>query len=108
MPKEVIQYPSTQTRAGTELAVHWSRDNHVQVEARRHVFGYKHLPDCSCLTGDHPCESMPAVVSSDAPETDPYVDEPAQVFTEVLSRSDINKLIRVLRRARDAAYGADA
>lgn len=28
-------------------------------------------------------------------------------FTSTLSRQDINDMIRVLRRARDAAYGAD-
>ncbi|UDL15930.1 hypothetical protein QEH42_gp288 [Microbacterium phage Pumpernickel] len=29
------------------------------------------------------------------------------VYTDVLSRSEINHLIKTLRRARDAAYGAD-
>ncbi len=29
------------------------------------------------------------------------------VFTPVLSRQDVNKLIRTLRRARDQAYGRD-
>lgn len=29
------------------------------------------------------------------------------VFTDVLSRQEINHMIRTLRRARDAAYGAD-
>lgn len=33
---------------------------------------------------------------------------PAQIWTQVLSRQEINKLIRVLRRARDQAYGEDA
>lgn len=30
------------------------------------------------------------------------------VFTDRLTRSELNHLIRTLRRARDAAYGADA
>lgn len=30
-----------------------------------------------------------------------------EVFSGVLSRNDINNLIRVLRRARDSAYGHD-
>lgn len=29
------------------------------------------------------------------------------IYTDVLSRSEINKMIRTLRRARDAAYGVD-
>jgi len=29
------------------------------------------------------------------------------IYTDVLSRTEINKMIRTLRRARDAAYGAD-
>jgi len=33
---------------------------------------------------------------------------PVEVVSDVLSRDDINELIRALRRARDTAYGADA
>lgn len=35
-------------------------------------------------------------------------DERAFIYAPVMSRDDINKMIRVLRRARDAAYGSDA
>lgn len=30
------------------------------------------------------------------------------LFSDVLTRNEVNKMIRVLRRARDAAYGSDA
>lgn len=40
-----------------------------------------------------------------------YANSPEQThfpaYTEVLSRREINDLIRTLRRARDAAYGSD-
>lgn len=32
----------------------------------------------------------------------------SEVYSAVMSRDDINRLIRLLRRARDAAYGGDA
>lgn len=32
---------------------------------------------------------------------------PTEVFSGVLTRADINNLIKVLRRARDSAYGRD-
>lgn len=35
------------------------------------------------------------------------LDELSQLFTPVLERHEINKLIHTLRRARDAAYGRD-
>lgn len=34
-------------------------------------------------------------------------DHGVQVFTDVLNRTEINNMIRVLRRARDQAYGRD-
>lgn len=38
-----------------------------------------------------------------------FPDEPrGSRFSPVLSRSDVNKLILILRRARDQAYGKDA
>lgn len=46
-------------------------------------------------------------------EADKYphdTEDPAHlvnVYTEVLGREDVNKLIRVGRRARDRAYGRD-
>lgn len=30
------------------------------------------------------------------------------IYSEVLTRAEVNKMIQALRRARDAAYGADA
>lgn len=40
-------------------------------------------------------------------ESGPVLNTPDERFTPVLSRSDINRLIKVLRRARDSAYGRD-
>jgi hypothetical protein len=47
-------------------------------------------------------EDWPIVHFGD--ETSP----PATIITRPLDRAEINNMIRVLRRARDAAYGADA
>lgn len=37
----------------------------------------------------------------------PVPNSASEHFTPVLSREDINRMIKVLRRARDAAYGRD-
>jgi hypothetical protein len=46
-------------------------------------------------------------VGSDAPPVG-VLDPPSTAFSEPLTRTQINKLITVLRRARDQALGADA
>lgn len=102
MPFETVQYPSTEDPSGTEVSVHWAKDGPVQLHVQRHA--WQDLPDTGTVTrrlgepqeGDP--EPLPALTG---------VQE-AEVWTEVLSRDQLNKLIRVLRRARDAAYGADA
>lgn len=38
----------------------------------------------------------------------PVGDEPPKIFFAALDRAGVNRLIRTLRRARDAAFGADA
>ena len=109
MPKETIQYPTTDKTSGTEITVHWLKDAHVQIEARRHTWlkplepqTQKHLTDCECLTAESDCGAMP-----DTPESDGAIDEESVVWTDVLTRAEINKMIRVLRRARDQVFGAD-
>ncbi len=36
-----------------------------------------------------------------------YPDDEPNIYTDVLSRQEINNMIKTLRRARDQAYGAD-
>lgn len=131
MPKELIQRPSDPT-AGTcsELSLHWQRDNWVQIGLTRHVWQPQD-PEalCSAIHGEHTaCEecarakryleqqrlvmagqpqAFTAMTSSDAPPVGD-LDDPVTVFTDVMSRDQINNMIRALRRARDQAYGQDA
>jgi hypothetical protein len=37
----------------------------------------------------------------------PHPPTKQTIYSDVLSRSELNKLIKVLKRARDAAYGSD-
>lgn len=53
-------------------------------------------------------ETYPAAPWSEFATADCWpTREPDEVFSPVLTRSEINDLIRVLRRARDQAYGRD-
>lgn len=127
MPKEVIQYPRTDGNSGTEVSVHWSKGTWVQIGVTRHVWGPLD-PDArtSPIHADHSAcdecarevvrrarcdqdgpQMMTAMVGSDAPPVGEF-DPPATVFTEVMTRDEINKMIQVLRRARDQAFGKDA
>lgn len=98
MPKENVN-SSTSTDRRVEVCWHADPANdgsgHVQVASVHHP-------------GQSPANlaytTMPATVTTSSaayPDTESgwYVD---------LDREQINRLIRVLRRARDAAYGADA
>jgi hypothetical protein len=79
--------------ADPTLHVSWHREGsgempgHVQVALGLPVEYLKHL----------------ATTYDEAGMVVPSVD----AFTPALSRRDLNKLIRTLRRARDQAYGAD-
>lgn len=134
MPKEVIQYPVNDGFAGlsgtgTELSLHWSKEDasgYVQIGLTRHVFGVVD-PDAlaSPVHADHSnCNECALAVernaqraetavgamiadSTDAPTRGEF-DPPTTVFSVPLTRNEINKLIRVLRRARDQAFGEDA
>lgn len=112
MPKEVVQYPRTGGNSGTEISIHWSKGPDapagglVQIAATRHVWipspelgtppqgghaDHNHCSECVQTTGGLVLAEMPSTVWSDE-----------------LTRGEINKLIRTLRRARDDAFGADA
>lgn len=98
MPREQITYPPIVTenegtpnerhvtREFTGVSVGWNRAGWVQVNL------------------DLPTEALKKVLES-------YTNDnrgDAVVYSDVLSRTDINKMIRALRKARDQAYGADA
>ena len=97
MPKEQINHPKIITRnEGTPNEVHeatdatcvhvgWNRAGWVQVSlslSRERMHKW-----VASLTHDEPSLSL---------------------YSEVLDRGEINRLIRTLRKARDQAYGADA
>ena len=130
MPKETVQYPTTDGPAGTEISVHWSKDNLVQLHIQRHVWMGVPDPDgvvthrigepqqgdqpgvvaavgapCDCQ--HRPCEHPGGIDPASIPAELPDFLIPGELWTDVLDRSQINTLIRVLRRARDQAYGRD-
>lgn len=130
MPKEIIQWPNTTGFSGTELSVHWSKEmsgGYIQLGVTRHVWGQLDPEaECSPIHADHSncaeCAKValerkdvkpdwPVMMSdrtgSDAPPVGEY-DQPATVFTDEMTRDQINQMIKVLRRARDQAFGADA
>lgn len=87
MPREQITYAQADSpHVQPELHVSWNKagsmPGHVQVaiETNRPALATYLAEDETAIVG---------------------------VYTEVLSRGDINRLIQVLRRARDQAYGRD-
>jgi len=98
MPHENIASADPSMRARVTWRSDPDGDGHVQVATLRE-------PHITCTsTGDSGTSvttnpSSPSITSVTQQDSGWYVD---------LSREQINRLIRVLRRARDAAYGADA
>lgn len=62
---------------------------------------WRHCPQVRWLRD---CDVQLGIVSEDDPDA---AREDGALFTDVLDRAQINRLIAVLRRARDSAYGAD-
>lgn len=127
MPKEVIQWPGTEGSSGTEISIHWNKDlGWVQLAATRHVWIPDGLGDphnqqvlcrnthadhnnCSECVYDAPPPKQYKAWGSTAEEPERGDREcPSTVWSEPLTRNEINDMIRVLRRARDAAHGQDA
>lgn len=125
MPKAVIQYPDTGDPNPSDVTVHWSKEaSHVQLSVTRYPFG---VVDTGAIAADgrpviegKPSLDAQKVAAADAgtgPDN-PYARERLEQqgtgessqtqYSDPLTRSQINELIRVLRRARDAAFGADA
>lgn len=132
MPKEVVQYPRTDYDSATEVSVHWSKEDaqgYIQFGVTRHVWGPQPEPDPNALSFSAPVHAdhsychecalavdrikelptdHPQMIGSSGPEPAREVwGDPVTVFTDPLSRKEINNLIRVLRRARDQAFGRD-
>jgi len=135
MPYEVVQYPNTTGISGTELSAHWSKNHDgegtVQIAITNHVWGRLPEPDPDTLCHSRPVHSghndcVPCAERAEAmkavgepPEFGQMVevsggsvvgefDPSVSITTMPLTRAEINNLIRVLRRARDQAYGEDA
>lgn len=99
MPKETIQRPNGEGTS-TELSVHWDKTgpDRVQIGLTRHV-------------GDRLILDGSRYVHADHANCTECVDEhelKATVYSDPLTRREVNDFIRGLRRARDAAFGADA
>ena len=89
MPREQINWPRTDSAPDDQVQAHvsWLRDSHVQI-------------GLECTAGF--LRALLFENGQPLPE-----NKTVTVFTPVLNRSEINRTIRVLRRARDQAYGAD-
>ncbi len=135
MPKEVIQRP--RDNEVCELTVNWDKEQGlVQLGLTRHVLRHTARefepgelePLCRSAPthADHSycgaCEDAMVEIekakatgrqgwsmgdSSFGPNVHEF-DGPTTVFTEPMTRWQINTMIRVLRRARDQAHGEDA
>jgi hypothetical protein len=84
MPKENI---NCAVMDGFRVEVGWARDGQVQL----------------ATTNQHSKLRIEADDAKDSSDTEPFYG-----WYCTLDRDGVNKLIRDLRRARDAAYGADA
>lgn len=97
MPKELVRHSGKDDFA--DLMVQWGRDElgDPNGEPRVRVF----------IAGARPCE---IIVMQPQPGSGFYEDDSFGTIGPVdcrLDREQINRLIRVLRRARDQAYGKD-
>lgn len=124
MPREQINYPpigfddcSTDEPTATLTADH---QQGVPVYARRGVAGRAHEPTVHVGWLNSPdgagwvqvhMEAAPEYFRFVADHPDgPSLEQGVQrtsAYSPVLNRDEINRLIRVLRRARDQAYGRD-
>lgn len=106
MPKEVIQFCRSEQPTATSIEVLWDKNHcHVQLHVQRHQFAAPVKPR-ECRNG---CDGITSGCAECGPAGTNMTAEPeAEIFTDPLSRNEINRIITVLRRARDQAFGADA
>lgn len=135
MPKETVQYPRTDGSVGTEVSVHWTKQaaedtpcGWVQVSITRHPWEQPACPNgCDgVLTGCSECppkgrlalggqipmlppgpETDEAGTIVSTPLTSADVGGSETMYADPMTRDELNRLIRTLRRARDQAYGRD-
>ncbi len=109
MPKEVIIHPVTQERPSFDtegnktgismcidprLTLHWSTLNSTELDLHGSV--------------SLSVTSYPVLSAEQYAEAKSWPPEPEfEQYTAAMDREAINKLIRLLRKARDAAYGRD-
>lgn len=106
MPKEQINHPrvvevTCASGDGTPDSVEMREDPLVNVNWRNSPDGAGHVQ----VSLDLPTGYLRMATES---LNGDLVSGSALVWSPVLDRHDINRMIRALRRARDAAYGADA
>jgi len=130
MPKETVQYPSTDGLVSTEVSVHWTKgpSGWIQLAVHRHPWQQPQCPNgCDGIkTGCSACPPSgrlaPGVSHSldpadeavyrlppgdNAELADVQPDGSSIMWADPLTRDDLNKLIRALRRARDQVFGRD-
>lgn len=118
MPRQTIQYPNTERDSGVELSVHWGQESSVvQIAATRHIWRDPHAEQDRHTHSDHShcsaCPPVPDARMALLPEgmkavREAEAESPATVWSEPLTRHQINDMIKTLRRARDSVFGADA
>lgn len=91
MPKETI----VSGKDGARLYVGWRKDSDVQL-------GVERQPNVTTVTYG-PSGGSGMITTHGGSSTAPYTG----VWTDTLTRVQINDLIRALRKARDQAYGKD-
>jgi len=95
VPKEQINYaphvilPDGKTPIAPEVSIHWSPGDAGYVQVGMEFSVDDMLGYLNQLRKDSP------------------MDHRATFYTDTLKRPDLQKLIRVARRARDAVYGGD-
>lgn len=92
MPKELVYGPNPTEDVIEHVAVGWARDGGVQL-------GFTAGPSVRITTMETDNVIVDGRVVTDVEHDSLWLD---------LDRQGINHLIRSLRKARDAAYGADA
>lgn len=114
MPKEVLH-----SDGPYHAEVGWARDNYVQLgtsteDGRSLVWQLYGEPIALSRVGEAVNQALSKVANPSEEDVGKLVLDAldtAEVFTSVwsgLDRQDCNRLIRLLRRARDQAFGADA
>lgn len=98
MPKENID---DYVNGGMRLEVSWSSSGYVQVATTNAHSPFTMPPEDQPLPSGHPAT---AVTTNPPPGG---TELPFDGWYATLDRDGINRAIRALRRARDAAYGRD-